>query len=151
MKRAWTAWGATWAGVLGVATLVGYLQETASQGWLVFAATTLLITSVLHSLLGERFILKPLVGHQDLPMLFGDRQFLPRTLRFVWHLFSIAFVGLAAILIAVAAGGSTTSLLNIVSATAASSAVVTATVSRGRHLSWVAFASVALASWLASL
>lgn len=150
MRRARIIWVATWAGVIVIAAVVGYLQETDSERWLVFGATTMLITAALHSILGERFILTPLFRRQDLPRLFGDPEFVPRTLRFVWHLTSIAFVGLAAVLIAIAADASTTTtLLRIVSLTAASSAVLAAIISRGRHLSWVAFASVALASWLA--
>lgn len=149
MRRAWLTWALTWVGVLIIAAFIAYFPDGTSKRLLVFAASILLLTSVLHSVLGERFILQPLFRRNDLPTLFGDPVFVARTLRFVWHLFSIAFVGLAGILIAVAAQASDAVLTGAVSAAAAASAVVTAAISRGRHFSWVAFAAVAIATWLA--
>ncbi len=148
MSRAWLAWIATWVAVLLIGGLVAAVQRT--DRLLIFAAATLILTAVLHSILGERFILQPLFRRRDLPRLFDDQQFVPQTLRFVWHLFSIAFVGLAAILITSTADAPTTNTSQIVAATAAASSVVVAAISRGRHLSWVAFAAVALAAWIGS-
>ena len=48
-----------------------------------------------HSYLGERYIMVRLLRRDDLPKLFGGVDFTKRTLRFAWHLTSIAWVGLA--------------------------------------------------------
>lgn len=151
MKQTWFTWAATWMAVLLIAALVGVFQNaTTNQRWLTFAAAILILTSVLHSLLGERFVLQPLSRRGDLPILFRDQHFLLRTLRFVWHLFTIALLGFAALLIAMVAETSAGAIARIISVTALSSAVVAGAVSRGRHLSWVAFLSVGIATWLAA-
>lgn len=149
MRRAWLTWALTWLGVLVIAALPAYFPDGTRQRLLVFGASILVLTSALHSILGERFILQPLFRRDDLPTLFEDRVFVPQTLRFVWHLFSTAFVGLAVVLIALAADAPDGVLIGAIASTAATSAVVAAAISRGRHLSWVAFAAVAIATWLA--
>ena len=151
MRRAWTRWAAMWGAVLVVAALVATVAgASAKERWLFFAASTLILTAVLHSLLGERFILQRLFRQDVLPTVFGDPRFVPQTLRFVWHLFTVALLGFAALLIAFAAEAPSSVASRIVSGTAGFSAVLTAVLSRGRHLSWVAFAAVAAATWLAS-
>lgn len=149
MRRAWLIWILMWAGVLIIAAGIAYFPDNTRQRMLVFSASVLLLTSALHSVLGERFILRPLLRREDLPRLFGSRDFVPHTLRFVWHLLSIAFVGLAGILIALAMDSPRGMFTGTISAAAAASAVVAAAISRGRHLSWVAFAAVAMATWFA--
>src|SRR3990170_5805876 len=58
--------------------------------------------SLAHSYLGERYILIRLFRRNDLPKLFGSSEFTVRTLRFAWHITSIAWLGLAAILLLLA-------------------------------------------------
>jgi hypothetical protein len=56
----------------------------------------LIITALLHSVLGERRLLRPLFK-QPLPrdaMPLG-RAFVERTLRFVWHLLSVTWLAVA--------------------------------------------------------
>src|SRR3954463_6435523 len=48
-----------------------------------------------HSFLGERFILIRLLRRPDLPKLFGGTEFTARTLRFAWHLTTVAWWGAA--------------------------------------------------------
>lgn len=132
------------AAVVAVAT-----AASANERWLSFAAATLVLTSIAHSLLGERFILRPLFQRTRLPKLFGDEMFVPRTVRFAWHLFSILLLGFAALLVATDEETGAT-VVRIISATAAACSLVAALISRGRHLSWVAFAAVAVATWIAS-
>lgn len=148
MNRGWFVWAATWTAVLIIAAVAAAVQKT--ERLLVFAAAALMLTALLHSVLGERFLLQPLFRRRDLPRLLGDQRFFSQTLRFVWHVFSVAFVGLAAILVASSADAPPSTVPQIVAATAAVSAVLVAAISRGRHLSWVAFAAVALAAWIGS-
>ncbi|MCA1704195.1 MAG: hypothetical protein LC808_13390, partial [Actinobacteria bacterium] len=103
-----------------------------------------------HSVLGERYVLQPIFRRSDLPRLLGDERFFSQTLRFVWHLLTVSFWGLTAVLIALATDSSSMSITKIIAATAAFAAVISGIISRGRHLSWVAFLVVAIAAWLST-
>ena len=101
------------------------------------AAFLALALGVAHSILGETYILKPLLARGGLPRLFGGSEFAERTLRFAWHLTSIAWFGFAALLMLLTQPLMTyRSVALIVAVTFIGSAVFTATVSRGRHLAW---------------
>lgn len=103
---------------------------------------------IAHSWLGERHLLVRLLRRADLPPLFGDDRFTRATLRFAWHLTTVAWWGLAAVLLflsgAVRGVSVAHGVLLSIAATFAVSAVVTATASRGRHLAWVVFAAIAV-------
>jgi hypothetical protein len=113
------------------------------------AAALLALLAVAHSYLGERYILMRLFRRGGLPKLFGGEDFTRRTLRFVWHLTSIAWLGLAAVLLAVAAPGdlSEGTLRRIVAVTAGLSSIGALVGSRGRHLSWLFFLAISLLVW----
>lgn len=117
---------------------------------LLAAAAILAATAVAHSLLGERYILARLFRRSDLPRLFGSDLFTRRTLRFAWHITSLAWLGFAGLLIALACRSAMPDglILGIVAATFAAHAALTGLASRGRHLAWIAFAAVALLAWL---
>lgn len=123
--------------------------------YLLVAATILAATGVLHSWLGERYILIRLFRRSDLPRLFGSDLFTRRTLRFAWHLTSIAWWGFAALLLVLAMqtemGPASWSVVTVVRWVFLLSALVALVGSRGRHLSWVAFGAVAASLWLAAL
>ena len=118
---------------------------------LMVAAGILTLTALAHSVLGERYILRRLFRRADLPQLFGSDWFTRRTLRFAWHLTSIAWLGGAALLVALGSVRAPERALPlaVLAVTFAAHAVLTALASRGRHLAWITFASVAALSWLA--
>ena len=60
------------------------------------AAALVVALGLAHSFLGERYILQRLLRREDLPRLFGSADFTRRTLRFAWHVTSVAWLGLAA-------------------------------------------------------
>src|SRR5918998_4826783 len=70
--------------------------------YLVAAAALAVAIGLAHSWLGERYILTRLFRRQDLPHLFGSDDFTKRTLRFAWHLTTVAWFGAAAILLILA-------------------------------------------------
>jgi hypothetical protein len=117
---------------------------------LLLAAALIALTAIAHSVLGERYILMRLFRRADLPHLFGSDRFTRRTLRFAWHVTSVAWLGLAGVLIVLIGEGAPArdTLLRIVAATFAASAVIAALGSRGRHLSWIVFTAIALLAWL---
>ena len=102
---------------------------------LAVAATLIALLGTAHSYLGERYILIRLFRRADLPHLFGSDIFTRRTLRFAWHLTTVAWLGLAALLVLVARSRpvSPATVGTAVAAIALVSGVVTAAGSRGRH------------------
>ena len=112
------------------------------------AALTLLLAAA-HSYLGERYILIRLFRRADLPKLFGSEEFTKRTLRFAWHLTSVAYVGLAAVLVSLplTGAGAARAPAQAVAVTFAISGVVAIVGSKGRHLSWIVFLVLAALAW----
>src|SRR5918999_1332155 len=110
--------------------------------YFVVAAFLTLVIGVAHSWLGERYILVRLFRRQNIPHLLGSDAFTKRTLRFAWHLTTIAWFGAAALLLVLASyplGASARMLSGVIATTFLVSAVVAVVGSRGRHLSWVVF------------
>jgi hypothetical protein len=107
---------------------------------LTIAAALILLVAIAHSYLGERYILTRLFRRSDLPQLFGSSEFTTRTLRFAWHVTSIAWLGLAGVLFAIAHPPVQMRTLGlIVGITFLIHGLIALTGSRGRHLSWIAF------------
>jgi hypothetical protein len=114
----------------------------------VIAAALLALLGAAHSYLGERYILIRLFRRQDLPAILGSSDFTKRTLRFAWHITTLLVVGLAAILIVLASPrGTPDHTVEIIAATCAACGLVALAGSRGRHLSWVVFLTVAALLW----
>ncbi len=118
---------------------------------LVAAAGLVIVLGAAHSYLGERYILVRLFRRSDLPHLFGSDRFTRRTLRFAWHLTTVAWWGFAALLLLTARADSGTLTRgqagSVVVATALISAVVALVASRGRHLSWAVLLAIAALTW----
>jgi len=102
----------------------------------VIVAGGLTLLAVVHSILGEAGILAPLF-RQDW-QVDEPRWAVERILRFAWHLTSIAWLALAAIVVGA-------DLLGVVAAFAAVSAAIIFVMLRG-HLAWPLFLLVALAA-----
>jgi hypothetical protein len=116
---------------------------------LVVAAALILALGLVHSVLGERYILIRLFRRTDLPRLFGSDLFVRRTLRFAWHLTTVVWLGVAAIFVQVARGPLSASALGqILALTALASALVALVGSRGRHPAWLVFLVIGLCAWL---
>ena len=119
---------------------------------LLAAAGIALLMGVAHSYLGEKYILIRLFRRPDLPRLYGDDWFTRRTLRFAWHLTSVAWWGFALILWELARSGgevSSAAIAKAVVLTFVASAALSLGFARGRHVSWILFLAIALLTWLA--
>jgi hypothetical protein len=117
--------------------------------FLAVAALLAVLIGVLHSYLGERYLLIRLFRRENLPRLFGSDEFTKRTLRFAWHVTSIAWFGLAGILLLLARQqASPLAVSRAVAGTFLASALLAAAGSRGRHYSWVVFLAIAALAWL---
>ena len=118
---------------------------------LLIAAALLVAISAAHSYLGERYILIRLFRRADLPRLRGSDTFTKRTLRFAWHITSVAWLGFAAILIMLSGSSVEGGLVaRIVGVTFLVSAAMSGLGSRGKHYSWIIFLAVGLLAWFAS-
>ena len=109
------------------------------------AAILTVLLAVAHSYLGERYILIRLFRRGDLPKLFGGTRFTQDTLRLAWHITSVAALGFAALLVALALPGGVEPRVHrwVIGATFAVSGLVALVGSKGRHLSWIVFFSIA--------
>ncbi|MBA2731434.1 MAG: hypothetical protein H0U54_00940 [Acidobacteria bacterium] len=119
--------------------------------YFVAAAVLAIAIGVAHSWLGERFILTRLFRRQNIPHLFGSDDFTKRTLRFAWHLTTVAWFGAAALLVILASfptDAAARIISGAIAATFLASAVVALIGSRGRHLSWVIFLMIAGLVWM---
>ncbi len=117
------------------------------NAWLVGAAALCLAVGLAHSYLGERYILIRLF-RRELPPLLGSDAFTRATLRFAWHITTVAWLGFGAIAWGLAHGAGARWIGGAIAATFGASAVIAAAASRGRHLSWIAFAAIAAGAWL---
>jgi hypothetical protein len=115
---------------------------------LLVAVILILAIGVAHSYLGEKYILTRLF-RQSLPKLFGNDNFTRQTLRFAWHLTTVAWFGFAALLYLMYHGGpSRSNLLLVIAITFAITALTALIASRGKHLSWLVFAAIAVICFL---
>src|SRR5271168_5275586 len=104
------------------------------------AAFLTFAVGVVHSILGERYILVRLFRRNDLPRLFGGTAFTIRTLRFAWHITTVAWWGFAAILVLLARlSVSLHSLSFVLAVTFLLTGAITLVVSRGQHFAWPIF------------
>jgi hypothetical protein len=120
------------------------------NGWLWSAVVLISLLGIAHSVLGERYILSRLFRRADLPKVLGSEEFTKRTLRFAWHLTSVAWWGFAVLIVSVTEGSRPASL-QVLAGTALLSGVVSLVGARARHLSWIVFAGVAGALFLGAL
>ena len=107
------------------------------------AAGLCFVLGLVHSTMGERFILIPLFRRAELPKLLGSTAFTERTLRFAWHLTTIAWWGLAVIFYFMAWDRlSASAASGVLAGIFLASAAVTMVLSRGRHLAWLVMLAI---------
>lgn len=120
---------------------------------LVISALLTIVIAIAHSWLGERYIVRRLLRRNDLPRLFGDDMFTRTTIRFAWHLTTVAWWGLAVVLLLLtdcAKESSPENILFAVSATFLCSGILSLFFTRGRHLSWIVFLVISVLIFLAA-
>lgn len=118
---------------------------------LVIAAVLVVLLGIAHSYLGERYILIRLFRRGNLSELYRRPDFTKRTLRLAWHIMSVLAFGLAMILVVLASPGGEDgrAIVRIIAVTFALCGVVSLTLSRAQHLSWIVFFAIAALAWMA--
>jgi hypothetical protein len=96
---------------------------------------------VVHSFLGEKYILVRLFRREDLPKLLGSDWFTKRVLRFAWHITTIAWWGFASVMYLLSRPGENLKqeLLLVTAVVFLLSGLFSAGFTRGKHISWVVF------------
>lgn len=118
---------------------------------LCLAAFFAVAIGVAHSVLGERYILIRLFRLQNLPKLFGGVEFTTNTLRFAWHITTIAWWGFAAVLVLIAQDAvSPRNIALVIGITFCVTALVTVVVSRTKHLAWIVFLFIGCVAFYAA-
>ena len=111
---------------------------------LLIAATLIFLTGAAHSYLGEKYLLIRMFKRGNLPKLFGGTEFTEGTLRFAWHITTVSWWAIAALLVFAHQGSLTTAMaLEVIAVAALACAALPIVFTRGRHLSWVVFVLVA--------
>ncbi len=117
---------------------------------LLAAALLSVFIGLAHSVLGEKYILRRLF-RRPLPKLLGGEEFTRKTIRFAWHVTTLAWFGFAAQMLLIHFGlDGTRNLLLASSATFAATGAVALLASRGLHLSWIVFFAIAVLGYLAA-
>lgn len=117
---------------------------------LMLAAFLTFAVGLAHSYLGEKYILMRLFRRDDLPKLLGDQVFTVRTLRFAWHVTTLAWWGFGAMLWCASRGELTAaSALDVLGVTMLVTAATILFASRGRHLAWPVFTAIGIIAMLA--
>jgi hypothetical protein len=105
---------------------------------LYIAALLSVVLGLAHSVLGERYILVRLFRDKNLPRLFGGTAFTASTLRFAWHITTLAWFGFATLLVQLGQGSLTSSgAARTIGWTFIASGVLPLAFTRGRHVSWL--------------
>lgn len=118
---------------------------------LYFAAFLVFGIGVIHSLLGEKYILMRLFRRGNIPELFGSADFTVRTLRFAWHLTTIAWWGLAAIILLLAHPPLESSTVGaVIGCTFSAHFLIVVVGTKGKHLSWIVFLIVGVIAFYAT-
>ncbi|MFN2564907.1 MAG: hypothetical protein ABR499_07860 [Gemmatimonadaceae bacterium] len=119
------------------------------MAWLYVGSVAAALLAALHSYLGERTVLPALLGLANLPVVRYDRAFTEAILRWAWHLTSIAWLGWAIVLWALADGSPADRAFvsRIAALVFGVSGVIVVGSTRGRHVAGPLFAVAALASW----
>lgn len=112
---------------------------------LVIAAFLSFIIGVIHSYLGERYILIRLFRRDNIPVLFGSDSFTKHTIRFAWHLTTVAWAGFGVILVAISMEQPDLKylVLKIIGTVFLGSGIFSFGFSKGKHLSWIFFWAIA--------
>lgn len=106
------------------------------------AALVLFVTGLVHSVLGERALIGPLLAPGTRTGILEKSEFFRQIVRFAWHLTTLAWWALAAILVSlvkVSAGELATVTLVIIAVMCFLSGVYILAAARGRHLAWILF------------
>lgn len=110
------------------------------------AAILTFAVGLVHSWLGERRLIGPLLAPDGQHGILARSGFARNVLRFAWHLTTIAWWAMGAVFVVLAASpidGTARAVLGILATAMLVTGLLTLVVSRGRHLAWPVFLAIA--------
>ncbi len=120
---------------------------------LIIASFLLILIGFIHSYLGEKYILIRLFKRDNLPKILGSDYFTKRVLRFAWHLTTVSWWGFSAILYFLSnpSFNNRFEILLTISVVFTISGLISFLFTRGKHLSWLFFFSIASVSCFSAI
>ena len=108
---------------------------------LIFAAVLLSLVGLMHSLLGGKRLIDPILRRDDLPIILGGIKNTRLTLWVGWHALTLFWWSQAAVLVAIAVspGYAITAFLTALSLASGFTGLLALFLSRAKHKSWVMF------------
>ncbi len=116
---------------------------------LMFAAALTIIVGIVHSWLGERRLITPLLAPGHRHSLLASSAYARHVLRGAWHFTTLILWGIAAILVILALSplaAPARTIVATISILFAISGVFSLTLSRGRHVAWPLFFAISASS-----
>ena len=111
------------------------------------------LIGIAHSILGEKLLLGPIFERSDLPKLLGSVTFARQTLRFAWHLTTVLFLSIGAVVVYLSLAPldpQSVWILRALAATFAICSLLSLIGARARHFSWWVFLIIAVLLWFGS-
>jgi len=114
---------------------------------LILAAVLLIVMSVFHTVVGERFVLGPIKQVDNLPTMWGSSLYTFRTIQATWHLVSALWLGLASYLLAIVFAPERAVQVSLITfgALFAGLAIVPLVWDSGKHRSYIPFGLISAA------
>lgn len=112
---------------------------------LLLAAALTIFIGLAHSYLGEKWLIGPIIAQERLPVPKRSQTFAKQTLRFAWHITSLAWWAIAGLMIYIhfVPGGALTGFLWMCAILFGITGLIPIIVGKGRHKSWIVFLSIA--------
>jgi len=107
----------------------------------IIAGSLCFLIGFIHSYFGEKYIIIRLLRRDNIPHLFGDSYFTKQTIRFAWHITTIAWWGFAYLLYSLSMPETNMRLETAftISVVFFISGLIAFIFSKGKHLSWLVF------------
>jgi hypothetical protein len=117
------------------------------------AAVLSILIGIIHSYLGERYILIRLFRRNSIPHLFGSEFFTKGTLRFAWHMTTVAWFGFGYLLFIISEPNEniTQIALHTIGAVFLVTGLLSFGFTRGKHLSWIVFWAISSISFYTAI
>lgn len=116
------------------------------------AAVCLFLVGLMHSVLGGKNLVAPLMARNDFPVVLGSQRNGRLTLYFGWHALTLFWWAQAIVLVTIATEPSVVIPATLLSLAMACMILggLALFVSRGRHLSWIFFVPIAVLLFIAA-
>ncbi|WP_169544404.1 hypothetical protein [Sneathiella aquimaris] len=120
---------------------------------LVLAAVLLFSVGLMHSLLGGRRLISPILARSDLPIILGSVRNTRLTLWVGWHILTLFWWGQAIVLIVIEVAPAYVAMATLLTLAFSSfvAGVLAIILSQAKHRSWIMFLPLAFIAFYAAI